>query len=217
MEYKNKKILKSSEEKYSLDKLWKDISAQYEEEEIESSADVMRDKCLKLKMISHLITLAGKIRVCEENEIYDVIKLTEEEHDAIFCYTFSLSINSQYDYSWSYLRKQWEGYLKMLRNVCIFINHVISYVSKLQQSKTLYMGLTFVFANIFTVCLDKNKNVLEVKVLWQSLDDLFQIGECYSISAKVDSTLLLSASANKDKDQFESFLGRVSKLYQSVK
>lgn len=207
---------KLSKETYSLAKLWRDVSDQYEEEETENIANDMRDKMLKYKVFNHLVSLAEEIKGYKENEKSDAIKISEEQHDALFTYSLFLSINHQYDYSWSYLRKKWDDYLVMLGSICAFINLFVSHLQTIQENYKQYAGMTFIFANVLEVFLNKETKRVEVKIIWSNFDNLLKISKDYSVSAKIDKALMLSSSLKVEGGKFSLFLEKVSQLIQLV-
>lgn len=213
---KKNKTLNHSEEPYSLEKLWNDISAQYDKEENEEECTDMRDKILKYKVFSHLINLSEKTNGYEEKDVCDVVKLSEEQYNALFAYTLFLSENPQFDYSWSFLRKQWDSYLEMLGNVCAFINQFVSRVNTIQKNSKQYLNMTFVFANVLKVSFDKKTQTSEVEIIWDNFDSLLKINKEYTISAKLDATLMLSSTQKVREDKFDLFLGKVNQLILTV-
>lgn len=207
---------KPSEEAYSLAKLWRDVSDQYEEEEIENNANDMRDKMLKYKVFNHLVSLAEKIKGYKKNEVSDAIKISEEQHDALFTYTLFLSVNHQFDYSWSYLRKKWDDYLVMLGSICAFVNLFVSHVQTIQENYKQYAGMTFIFANVIEVFLNKETKKVEVKIIWSNFDNLLKISKDYTVSAMIDKALVLSSSLKVKGGEFSLFLEKVSQLIQPI-
>lgn len=213
---KKNKTLEPSKDTYSLERLWNDISAQYDKDENDDEGNDMRDKMQKYKVFSHLINLAEKTNGYDEADICDVVKLSEEQHNALFAYTLFLSVNPQFDYSWSFLRKQWDSYIETLGNLCVFINQFVSHVNTIQNHSKQYIGMTFVFANVLKVSLDKKTQDTEVEIIWDNFDSLLKINKEYTISAKLDATLVLSSIQKVRENKFGLFLGKVNQLIQAV-
>lgn len=212
---KNNKTLKSPQETYSVEKLWNDISTQYAMEESEGEDNDMRDKMLKYKVFLHIINLAEKAKGYEDKDICDVIKLSEEQHGALFVYTLFLAVNPQFCYSWSFLRKQWDGFLEMLGMACVFINRFVSHVNTIHKNCKQYAGLTFIFANVLKVSLDKHTQTINVGIIWDNFDNLLKINKEYTVSANSGATLVLSSTQNVREAKFALFLGKLSRLIQT--
>lgn len=170
--------------KYSVDKLYKDIVAQYEKER-ESEDLNLRDVQHYVKVFSYLYSVVREVESGKDYEEKAVIENMLNNDNSLFSYTFFVSSRSQFGYSWSYLRKQWDEYAKKLNCACKFIIDMIDKVNVLYEHRTEFIANEFVFADIFVLSFAEATCLPHIEIKWENINSLFNVGNSYHISAKI--------------------------------
>lgn len=192
--------------KYTVDRLYKDIVAQYEKE-MESEDFNLRDVQHYLKVFCYIISVVREVESGKDYEVKTVIENMLNNDNSLFSYTFFVSSRSQFDYSWSYLRKQWGEYVKTLNSACKFILDMINKVSVLYGHRSEFIANEFVFADIFVLSFDKTTCLPQIEIKWEKINGLFNIGNSYHISAKTGDAIQMTMKLCFDKqDDTDLFL-----------
>ena len=192
--------------KYTVDRLYKDIVAQYEKE-MESEDFNLRDVQHYLKVFCYIISVVREVESGKDYEEKIVIENMLNNDNSLFSYTFFVSSRSQFDYSWSYLRKQWGEYVKTLNSACKFILDMINKVSVLYGHRSEFIANEFVFADIFVLSFDKTTCLPQIEIKWEKINGLFNIGNSYHISAKTGDAIQMTMKLCFDKqDDTDLFL-----------
>lgn len=192
--------------KYTVDRLYKDIVAQYEKE-MESEDFNLRDVQHYLKVFCYIISVVREVESGKDYEVKTVIENMLNNDNSLFSYTFFVSSRSQFDYSWSYLRKQWNEYSKTLNSACKFILDMINKVNVLYGHRSEFIANEFVFADIFVLSFDKTTCLPHIEIKWEKINSLFNIGNSYHISAKTGDAIQMTMKLCFDKqDDTDLFL-----------
>ena len=192
--------------KYTVDRLYKDIVAQYEKE-IESEDFNLRDVQHYLKVFCYIISVVREVESGKDYEVKTVIENMLNNDNSLFSYTFFVSSRSQFDYSWSYLRKQWDEYVRTLNSACKFILDMINKVNVLYGHRSEFIANEFVFADIFVLSFDKTTCLPHIEIKWEKINGLFNIGNSYHISAKTGDAIQMTMKLCFDKqDDTDLFL-----------
>lgn len=192
--------------KYSVDKLYKDIVAQYEKER-ESEDFNLRDVQHYIKVFSYIYSVVRAVESGKDYEVKTVIENMLNNDSSLFSYTFFVSSHTQFDYSWSYLRKQWGEYVKTLNSACKFILDMINKVNVLYEHRSEFIINEFVFADIFVLSFDKATCLPHIEIKWEKINGLFNIGNSYHISAKTGDAIQMTMKLCFDKqDDTDLFL-----------
>lgn len=202
MQMNNKPLTK----KYSIENLYNDIVRQFNYEE-QTSEKELRDVKHILKVFNYFVTLVQEVENNDEYDVEKVIKNKLDNDTSLFAYTFFVSSRSQFDYSWSYLRKQWDEYLRALNCACKFILDMLNMVNVLYEHRLEFIAKEFVFADIFVLSFDKANGLPYIKIKWENINGLFNIDNSYHISAKTGDAILMTMNFCWDKlDNTDSFL-----------
>lgn len=197
--------------KYSVDRLYKDIVAQYEKER-ESEDFNLRDVQHYLKVFCYIISVVREVESGKDYEEKTVIENMLNNDNSLFSYTFFVSSRSQFDYSWSYLRKQWNEYSKTLNSACKFILDMIDKVNVLYEHRSEFIANEFVFADIFVLSFAKATYLPHIEIKWENINSLFNVDNSYHISAKIGDAVKMTIKICLDKpDNTDSFLSLFAK------
>lgn len=197
--------------KYSVDRLYKDIVAQYEKER-ESEDFNLRDVQHYLKVFCYIISVVREVESGKDYEEKTVIENMLNNDNSLFSYTFFVSSRSQFDYSWSYLRKQWNEYSKTLNSACKFILDMIDKVNVLYEHRSEFIANKFVFADIFVLSFAKATYLPHIEIKWENINSLFNVDNSYHISAKIGDAVQMTIKICLDKpDNTDSFLSLFTK------
>lgn len=192
--------------KYSVDSLYKDIVAQYEKE-MESEDLNLRDVQHYVKVFSYIYSVVRTVESGKDYEEKTVIENMLNNDNSLFSYTFFVSSRSQFDYSWSYLRKQWDEYAKKLNSACKFVLDMIDKVNVLYEHRSEFIDNEFVFADIFVLSFYKATFLPYIKIKWENINGLFNIDNSYHISVKTGDVIQMTMNFCWDKpDNMDSFL-----------
>ena len=196
--------------KYSVDKLYKDIIAQYEKER-ESEDLNLRDVQHYVKVFSYIYSVVRAVESGKDYEEKTVIENKLNNDNSLFSYTFFVSSRSQFDYSWSYLRKQWDEYAKKLNCAYKFIIDMIDKVNVLYEHRSEFIANEFVFADIFVLSFAKATYLPHIEIKWENINSLFNVDNSYHISAKIGDAVQMTINICLDKpDNTDSLLSHLT-------
>lgn len=195
--------------RYTLSEFYNDVIRQFKEEEVVSDKD-FRDVKYLLKVLVCFIAFVQEVENNDEYDVEMVIKNKLDNDSSLFAYTFYLSLHSQFDYSWSYLRKQWDEYAKTLNSACKFILDMIDKVNVLCEHQSDFIANEFVFADIFVLSFDKETRLPYLKTKWENINNLFDIRNGYHISAKIGDEIQMTMEFRLNKtNNMDSFLSHL--------
>lgn len=196
--------------KYSVDKLYKDIVAQYEKER-DSEDFNLRDVQHFVKVFSYIYSVVRAVECGKDYEEKTVIDNILNNDSSLYSYTFFVSSRSQFDYSWSYLRKQWDEYAKTLNSACKFIFDMIDKVNVLYEYRSKFIAKEFIFADIFVLSFAKATCLPHMEIKWENINCLFNVDKSYHISAKIGDAIQMTIKICLDKtDNTDSFLSHLT-------
>ena len=195
--------------KYSVEMLYNDIVRQYQME-LDNGGNVGRDVQYYLKVFNYIVFLVQEVERDKDSENYRVIKNKLDDDSLLLVYSFFVSSQSKFDYSWSYLRKQWDEFVKMLNGACKFILDMIDKVNSLNEYHTKFVANEFVFADLFVLSYLEDGRVPRMKIVWEKMNCLLHMGKAYLITAKVGVITLMAMNLEIGKqDDMDSFLNNL--------
>ena len=95
--------------KYSVEMLYNDIVDQYQME-LDNGGNVGRDVLYYLKVFNYIVFLVQEVERDKDSESYRVIKNKLDDDSLLLVYSFFVSSQSKFDYSWSYLPSNGRSY-----------------------------------------------------------------------------------------------------------
>ena len=220
----NKKNKVNEEEKlplYTMSMLFGDIQAEPNDSTKGSSEDdrVHREYVHKLKVIQMVFELKLtdfdlKNDNSENDNSEDIkreIEVQVEGNELLFGYTFFLSLNSRFDYSWNYLRKQTVRYMDFLYDVYKFTSSVVYDINLINSKISRYKDLHIEFNELFDVHFIDDAPYVKATINWKNFHQISKVKNGYYVIAKYDKTILLT-SLRKYNDKPDSFIGAVNQM-----
>ena len=198
MEDKMVKMIKTKEVVlYTKDELFEDIQTTPEEcaKENPEGEKARRDFIYKLKVLQSVFNMKLPMYDIDKDNIAAIKERIEgyvDGDELLFDYTFFLSSNRNFDYSWSYLRKQIGKYVDFLSEVYRFISCVIADINTMKTDLSKYRDLHIVFNELFDVAFIDEKPFVKTVVCWNNFYQINEVKNGYYTSVKIgESTLLI--------------------------
>lgn len=217
MENKKNKINKEEETfSYTLSELFDDIQEELTEcdEDSHEGEKVRREYMHKLKVFQTILGLKlPDFDFINDNseEIKAKIEVQVNNDELLFGYTFFLSLNSKFDYSWNYLRKQIERYMNFLYDVYKFISYVISDINLMTSRLDCYKDLHIEFNELFDIHFIHDAPYVKTIINWNNFHQISKVKNGYYVIAKYDETILLTC-LRKYNDKPDSFIESVNQV-----
>lgn len=203
-------------QEYTKDDLFEDIQTIPEEyaKEATEKEKVRRDFIYKLKVLQSIFYIKVPLYDFKKdniNDIKEVLEVYVEEKELLYGYTFFLSSNTNFDYSWSYLRKQKDKYIDFLSEVYRFISHVLADINTMKTNLSGNQDLHIEFNGLFDVTFIDDKPFVKTIVHWENFYQINKVKNGYYISVKIDKTTLLTYD-RKYNNELNPFLNKVKQL-----
>lgn len=192
-------------ERYTFDTLLNDIQSEpNENNERDKSVNIAgREYSSKLIVIQMLIGLAElyKTENYKDNEnLSNAIEIKVNGDELLSGYMFFVSQNSQFNYSWNYMRKCKVNYKEFLTNSIRFLNNVLVDINTLINKSLTGRNVHVIFHDIFDVRPIGEKPFIKTRLLWEKFYRLTTVKSEYNISVKVDGSMLEIGSRKEPSD-----------------
>ena len=217
MEDKKAEIIKTQEVMlYTKAELFEDIQTVPEEctKNTPEGEKACRDFRHKLKVLQSIFGMNLPLYDFKKDnmdDIKDALEVYVEGNELLFGYTFFLSSNANFDYSWNYLRKQMDKYIDFFSEVYKFISYVLEDINilkfNLQGDENLHIELN----ELFNVTFIDDKPFVKTIVNWENFHQLNKTKNGYYISVKIGKTTLLTCY-RKYSNKLDSFLDGVKQV-----
>lgn len=197
---------------YTKENLRQDIL--FVDEDSDEGKKNPRDYKYHLKVIQSIFdieTPAYSIEKVNLADIKDAIEAYIEDDECLYGYTFNLSLNPNFDYSWSYLRKQIDRYIESLVKTSIFIDFILDDINSMREELCEVEDLRIVFNDLFSVEFFKNEPFARSTILWENFYHISNVEEGYYISAMLEKTRLLTYY-RRYHDKENNFLLNVKRI-----
>lgn len=138
MEDKKVEIVKAQENVlYTKAEMFEDIQTTLEECATDTSENekARRDFRHKLKVLQSIFDMnlpPYDFKKDNMDDIKEVLEVYVDGNELLFGYTFFLSSNTNFDYSWNYLRKQMDRYVNFFSEAYKFINYVLADINTMK-------------------------------------------------------------------------------------
>lgn len=178
-----------------------------------------RDFRHKLKVLQYIFDMElPTYNFKEDNmeEIKEAIEVYVEGNALLFGYTFFLSSNTEFDYSWNYLRKQMDKYVDFFSEAHKFISYVLADIDKMKTGFSGNKDLYIVLNELFNVKFMSDKPFVKTTVNWENFNQINKVQSGYYISAKIGKTTLLTCY-RKYNNNLNLFINRVRQLLAAWK
>ena len=199
-------------QKYTKVELFEDIQSTPEECEKDTpeGEKVRRDYRHKLKVLQSIFDLKLPLYDFEKDnmeEIKQAIEVYVEGDGFLFGYTFFLSSNISFDYTWNYLRKQMDKYIDFLSEAYKFISYVIVDINKMKTSLSGIEDLHIELNELFDVTFVDDKPFVKTIVCWENFYQINKVKSGYYISVKIGKTTLLTCHREySNSNKLDTFL-----------
>jgi hypothetical protein len=182
--------------KYSLTRLYEDITRQYSDECSTDDESQQRDELLELSVLVHMISVAQEVASLKEVQRREAIRsnIVLAQNNILIGYTCFLSSNAQFNYSWNYLRKQLDKYAYVLNSVVSFLLDTTALIDYIQSKMEDLRGIRIVLADLFEISFEELSAVVRVNIIWQNFEKIFSVQNGYTISALRGQQMLWSTS-----------------------
>ena len=185
------------EQKYNLDNLLDDIQNGFEDlaDDVKASDKAKRESKHKLIIIQMLTKLAQTYGGEEYNDDEKlrrdiVMKLNLDE--LLSGFMFFVSQNTQFDYSWNYMRKRKVSYADFLVNAIRFLNNVVMDVNVLAGEATEEKEIHVVINELIDVELSAVEPYVKARLKSENFQRIVTVKIEYSISVcKKDNVLAI--------------------------
>ena len=201
---------------YTKAELFEDIQATIDEcnEDISKGEKALRDFRYKLKVLQSIFDMKlppYDFKKDNIDNIKEALEVYVDGNELLFGYTFFLSSNTNFDYSWNYLRKQMDKYVNFLFEAYKFISYVLADINSMRTDLCGNKDLHIEFNTLFHVTFIDDKPFVKTIVSW---DDFYQINKVkngYYISVKIGKTTLLTYY-REYSNKLNPFLDRVKQI-----
>ncbi len=209
MENKNSKNNTGNGDKpYTQDDLLQDI---YDSEDTESTLDYKN----KLKFLQFILITLVKYDF-ENNDTDDIknqIECQIDEDILMFGYTFFLSANRNFKYTWSYLLRQKDNYADFLLATYKFISYAIKDINTMRESLKSYEDLHIELNELFDVTFIDEEPYVKTEVNWDNLKKINEVKRGYRIIVKKNETTILGFNREYGEVNLETLIENIKKLY----
>ena len=187
---------------YTIESLIEHIRSDYKER-LEASLDGIAQDKYRLKVFDFLCGINAVEK--EEGSIYpkinrEKIERLVEEDLFLSGYTFFLSSNPSYAYTWKYQQQKVGRYIDFIYHACNFIHHVVADVQYIQTHYEVQEDFSFVFNELIEVNLIKASKADKTKLVWSNFRSITEVRKGYYISVKHGATNIATKYVRYGKD-----------------
>lgn len=171
---------------YDLSSLLDDINADFIERQSKVDKINVWDQYY-LKLFQFLCQKADNVRdeVTTAHQL-DRSKIEQQlEADTfLFGYTFFLSTNPDYDYTWTYHLQKENKYVDFICNACLFLLYVLKDIDFIHQEYEVNNKLSLVFNDVLEVNFSKTMPMVKTKLIWDNFTQITRIQKGYYVAIK---------------------------------
>lgn len=183
--------------KYTFDELIDDIlkSAEWNDDEAQDAEKAKRERLSKRVVVQMLIDLANYYNDgChkEEEKLRNAIDVRVKGDAFLSAYIFYVSQNSQFDYSWNYLRKKENSFENFLFEGILFLRNMLADIKILAGKPRDMQNIHVVFNDIFDVFLTKEEPFVRTDVLWENFHFLALVKRDYHLTVKCKDCIVIT-------------------------
>lgn len=197
----DKKKVSEETVEYTFDLLLTDIAEINEKGKIYDN--VKREYHSKLIVIQMLICLANSYKTedyKDDKKLSNAIDIEVKGNELLSGYIFFISQNSQFDYSWGYLRKCEINFKEFLINSVRFLNNVLTDINMLAAKPIVGRNMHVVFHDILDITFTSVRPFVKACLLWENFYRLVTVKSEYNISVKVNECILMVCGRKEPSD-----------------
>lgn len=208
-------------EEYTFDMMLNDIQSEItENNDKDKSVNIAgREYNSKLIVIQMLIGLAELYKTGnykDDEKLSNAIEIKVNGDELLSVYMFFVSQNSQFDYSWNYMRKCKVNYKEFLTNSVRFLNNVLVDINTLVDKPLTEKNIHVIFHDIFDVRPISEKPFIKTHLLWEKFYRLTMVKSEYNISVKVNESML-EIGSRKEPSDIETLIDTAIKMINNKK
>ena len=178
-----------------------------------------RDFRHKLKVLQAIFDMKLPTYIFKKDnmeKIKEAIELNIEGNGLLFGYTFFLSSNTDFDYSWNYLRKQMDKYVDFFSDVHKFISYLLADIDEMKTEFSGNKDLHIVLNGLFNVKFIYDQPFVKTTLNWENFNQINKVKSGYYISAKIGKTTLLTCY-RKYSNNLDLFINGVRQVLAAWK
>lgn len=222
MEDNKAKIIKAQDVMlYTKTELFEDIQTTPEEcvKDTPEGEKARRDFVHKLKVLQTIFDMKLPPYDFEKDNMDDIKEALEvyvDGNELLFGYTFFLSSNTNFDYSWNYLRKQMDKYVDFFSEAYKFISYVLVDINAMKINMQGNENLHIELNELFDVTFIDDKPFIKIIINWKNFYQINNVKNGYYISIKIGKTTLLTCY-RKYSNNLNPFFDGVKQVLASWK
>lgn len=167
---------------------------------IENAEREFQHKLVVMQMLIYFAIVYQGDEYKDEEKLRNAIAVKVNNDELLSGYLFHSSQNSQFDYSWNYMRKRKMSYSKFLAEAVRFLENMLEDINMLVDKARMYSDVHMVFDDVFDVALISEKPYVKSRVLWENFHRVAEVKKGYHISVKVKDSLLVAGTREEDAD-----------------
>lgn len=194
----------------------------YKQEEMRLElADSTREVNHMIRLLDWSLRYFHSFEGLQDSEICNKIESEVEKNDILFAYTYYLSVCENFNYNWSYLQKQKEGYVKFLFHFYVYLTKVVACLNQLYARLKDFQDLILDFHGFLKVQFAGNsENEVRYMVEWSQFNKVHAVEKEFYVTAWCGHCALCCWCENrriKDKQDIATMTDTISRLYHSIK
>lgn len=180
---------------YSVNTFYEDIVCEFEQCDIDASSELYnRDHMNKLKVLQSLLFMElpqyDPISKNDE-EVLNAITNLVAENALLFNYTFYLSSNRDFDYTWSYLRKKIDDFVNYLFDSYRFIECLLNDITQLRRGLKYATDLYLNINSVFDFKFVNESPYVVANIIWKNFNAIVRDRKGYNLSIRFGETTVM--------------------------
>ena len=206
----NDKLTVTTKEEYTFEMLLNDIQESAAGGENDALADdrAERERMSKLIVMQMLIVKASEFNdesYHDDEKLRNAIDVKVNGDAHLSGYIFFISQNSQFDYSWNYLRKRENSYKEFLVEAIRFLENVLADINMLAGKPRTPKDVHVIVNDIIDISLTGEKPFVKADVLWENFNRIATVKRTYGFTVKSKDCILV-AGKRKDASDAEKLI-----------
>ena len=204
---------------YSVKSFYEDIVCELEQCDIDASSELCnRDQMNKLKVLQSLLFMElpqyDPISKNDE-EVLNAITNLVAENALLFNYTFYLSSNRDFDYTWSYLRKKIDDFVNYLFDSYRFIGCLLNDITQLRRGLKYATELYLNINNVFDFKFVNESPYVVANTIWKNLHTIVRDRKGYNLSIRFGETTVMGFH-RKYGESLNTIMNALNELAKSI-
>lgn len=199
MENKNKNVLTEKDKCiYSKDSFFKILLSEPERDgdNPEKYKQMQRDFPYKIKVLQTILLLDVPGLKLSGDEIKserdkELIEFKVNSDELLFGYTFHVSSNPEFQYTWSYMKKQLDKYVDFLFGAKRFFEFVFRDITALDSVLRGIQDIHVMFNGLVDVFYTDSAPYIKARTLWENFHNLANISHSYRVSVMANESALM--------------------------